>query len=494
MYRPFVFVGISALLASFALLKSLPLAVVYLIFAALITILVVSFKKENLNKGVIIALIFIVLIVRMISLGLTISDKTQKLAGRSADIVGEIIETDYNSDNFASLSVKVTESSIGEAEGIKMKLTLMSSTSALPGDVIKASVSFDIQNEKYRARNFSDGYYFSGKVNKIYSCRTEGFSVWRIIYNVRTAISSAIDFNGRDEQSAVLKALIIGDKSEISEEFSASVRNAGVSHMLVVSGMHLGVVCGVLMNLINRRTKLWVSVLIGVFASVFILVVCLFHVSILRAGIAYIVMLLARILKRNSDPLSALGFGVAVAVLLLPYIFYNVAFLLSVSATFGVIYPARLLIKAVTFKKFGRIGRVFRYIYDILAISVCTIFCTLPIVVTCFGYVALAAPITNLAVTLVINLALIFGVLAVILFFLPFGKYLSVPVFLISRALAGIFISAVEFIGKDGFGVVFVEEDKNIYCFFITVAFILLVRILCGYLTSKGKEKINAER
>ena len=346
-----------------------------------------------------------------------------------------------------------------------------------------------MQGEEFRSYNFGDGVYYSGVIDKIYSYKQCQVSFWKIIYNVRLAICNAIDSSGKDEVGAVLKALTVGDKSGISDEFNLCVRNAGVSHMLVVSGMHLGIICGVLMNLINRRTKLWISVIIGTIAAFLILTVCLFHVSILRASIAYIVMLLARIIRRNSDPLSALGFGIFVAVMLKPYIFYNVAFLLSISATFAVLYPARLLVNVANFEKFGKIGRAFRYAYDILAISVCSIFCTLPIVVRYFGFVALAAPITNLAVTLAISVALILGVLAVLIFFLPFGKYLSLAFFFLSRALAEFFITVVRFIGEDGFGVVRIAEDKNIYCFFITCAFILLVRILCGYLTAKGKEK-----
>ena len=78
------------------------------------------------------------------------------------------------------------------------------------------------------------------------------------------------------------------------------------------------------MNLFKRRVKPVLGVIIGVVSALFILLICLFHVSILRASIAYIVMLFALVLRRDADSLSALGFGVIVAVFAMPYIFYNV--------------------------------------------------------------------------------------------------------------------------------------------------------------------------
>ncbi len=492
MFRPFVFIGIGAMAASFALLYSLSAANFCLAFAALITLVFISFKKEKLNKGVVIALIFVMLAVRFISISATVQYKTESLHGKTADLQAEIIDIDYNSDNFASLSLRVIDCELEEAKNIKLKATQMTNADVLPGDIISAKVIFSQPDDKFKSANFADGYYYSADISKIYNKKPAKLSLWRTVYNVRTAVKAAIDSAGADEKSAVLKALIIGDSSAISPEISERVRNSGVSHMLVVSGMHLGILVGVIMNLMKKRTKTVTAVIVGSISAVIILTVCLFHVSILRASIAYIVMLSARLFKRDSDPLSALGFGVAVAVMLTPYIFYDVSFLLSVAATFAVIYPARLLIDIVRFKRFGKLGKVFRYCYDILIISVCSIFCTLPIVVNCFGYVALAAPLTNLAVSLAMSWALVTGVFAVLVFFLPFGKFICLPFFFMARGCVKFFIDAVEFIGKDGFGVVFVERDKNIYCFLVAAAFILIVKILSNYIKQR-KEKYCAE-
>lgn len=492
MVRPLFLFGLGAVAASFALLYSLPVAILCIGISALITLAFVLFRKNSLNKGVLVALIFIILAVRLVAVSVSIDSRSSAIYGKTADITAQIIEIDKSTNTFTSLSLKTIDSSLSEAKGIKLKGIFMSDTKALPGDIISARAVFSKQDDKYSAQNFGEGYYYAAEIEKIYSFDKKSFSFHRIIYNLRTTISSAIERAGKDNEGAVLKALIIGDKSDISEELNTSVRNSGVSHMLVVSGMHLGIVCGVLMNLVKRRLKPFLSVIIGVVSALFILLVCLFHVSILRASIAYIIMLFSLVLKRDADSLSALGFGVIVAVFAMPYIFYNVAFLLSITATFAVLYPAQLLIDAVDFELFGTLGKLFRYVYDILVISLCSMVCILPITVAYFEQIALAAPLTNLAVSLAISLALIIGVFAVLVSFLPLGIYLSVPVFVLARIFVTFFIKAVTFIGKDGFGVIEIDSDKVFYCFLVSIAFVLLVTFITKQI--KRKEKNYAKR
>ena len=489
-----MYIGTGSLLASFAALYNVWLAAVLLILAAGFTLTLFLTKENCVNKGVIIALIFVVLILRVTWLGLFVQIKNENLVGIKADVTAQITDIAYNSSGFSSITVKIKESDEAKATGLKVTATLKHKTEALPGDIIKASVVFGEMQGNYKSLNFGKGIYFSGEIEEIYSYESKGASFYRIIYNVRSKIIKSIESAGRDDAGAVLKALIIGDDSGISKDLDQKVRTAGVSHLLVVSGMHLGILCTAAMNIINGKIKRWVAVTFGIIMSLFILAVCLFHVSILRASIAYIVMLLAKLFKRSSDPLSALGFGVAVAVFFMPYIFYNVAFLLSLAATYAVLYPGNLLMKAVGFESFGNLGKVFKAVYDILIITVATLFCTLPIVAYYFGYVALAAPLTNLAVTLAMNTALIVGVLAVLLSFLPFGKFIAIPFYFASRLCIKYFIFAVEQIGKNDFGVVFINGDKNIYCFLITVAFILLVKILAKPLIFKREEKLRAQR
>lgn len=492
MYRPFLLIGIGALLASFAALKSIPVSAAIILFFAATTLLLIIRKPNQLNKGVIIALIFIVLFIRVVTLGAFIENKSRQIVGDTADISAEIIDVGYSTNKYSSVILKIKESSNKAAEGLTVNATFRYSLAALPGDIINAEILFVPLKEDTKAYNFGKGYHFAGEVSEIYSYSQNKGSFWRFLYDLRTAILGAIEYSGQDEAGSVLKALIIGDDSEISNELYDTVKATGVSHMLVVSGMHLSLLCGIMLNVLNGKTKILIKFLVCSFTSLFILAACLFHISILRAGIAYFVMLFGRLFNRTTDSLSSLGFAVAVSFISNPYIFYNVAFLLSIAATFAVLYPSAMLIEAADFSRFGHIGRLLKGIYDIFVIATCSMVCTMPIIVHYFGYVALVSPIANLAVTFAMNSALVLGVISVILFFLPFGKFISLPLFFLSRAFVKFFILAITAIGEDNFGVLTVPQGKNIYCFFIACAFILLVRALSRRLILKREEKLNA--
>ena len=484
--------GVAALSASYATFKNIWLSVIILLLSAVLTALAVVKKTNSLNKGVIIALIFVVLILRLLHLGLTIESKTVRLQNITSDITAEIIKIDYSTKHYTSLSLKIKDATIQAANGLKIKATFNGKTNALPGDTVNANILFTSGKLKRSAYNYGNGFYHNGEIKEIYSVKGSEGSLWRLIYNVRSAVLKAIDQTGINEEGAVIKALVIGDDNYISNTLYQTVKTTGVSHMLVVSGMHLSILCGVLINIMNGRTNPWTATVIGGLSAVIILAVCLFHVSILRAGIAYFAMLLGRRLHKSTDSLSSLGFGAATAVFLMPYIVYNVAFLLSLAATFAVIYPSKLIIDNVDFKNMPIFGKVIKCAFDILVIAFCSMVCTMPITVYCFGYVALISPIANLAVTFAMNAALILGVLAVMLFFLPFGKFISIPVFVACRLFVKFFISAVNIIGKNNFGVLFISKEQNIYCILVAVAFILLIKILSKYLISKRKEKYRA--
>lgn len=496
MTRPFLLIGVSALAASFISLSVGAFEVgLFLSVSAFIIIILTVRNREKTLKGVLIALIFVALIVRVTTLMTYVEKTNAKLIGRTAEIQGTVTGILSNADNFSRYTVKIESSTNDAANSITVDATMFSSLSALPGDKIIATVVFEKPTDRYKSYNFGNGRYFSCRTYEIAVYENNKLSVWRVAHNIREGIRGAISMGGSGEEGAVLNALIIGDISGISENLSNNVRASGVSHMLVVSGMHLGIICGVLIGFMRRRTKRWVTALIGILTAAFITVVCLFHMSILRASIAYFVMLIGKALKKDPDGLSSLGFGAYVAVFIYPYSFHNVAFLLSLTATFAVLYPARMLINSVSFWKLGRLQKPVKYVYGILAVAICAMFCTLPVVVHYFGYVALIAPITNLAVTFAVNAALVLGVTATLVYFIPFvGKLFCIPLYFVARIFVSYFINMVNFIGNRGYGVINVAGNKNIYCFFIAVAFILLVRAFYSFRLRKKERAHLAER
>ena len=62
------------------------------------------------------------------------------------------------------------------------------------------------------------------------------------VHDARMAMAALIDRAGKQQPGAVLKALIIGDRSAISTEAREAFNRAGVGHILAISGLHIGIV------------------------------------------------------------------------------------------------------------------------------------------------------------------------------------------------------------------------------------------------------------
>ena len=75
--------------------------------------------------------------------------------------------------------------------------------------------------------------------------RNSGKGINKIIADARSRISDLINNTVEGDKSAVLKALIIGDRNSISKNLKEAFNWAGAGHILAISGLHIGIVATV---------------------------------------------------------------------------------------------------------------------------------------------------------------------------------------------------------------------------------------------------------
>lgn len=496
MKRPFLVIGTAALFASYFLFaQNIYFAAVILLFVGF-TAVVLTFKgKETLIKTVLIGVIFLLLAARIYIVDVGIQEKTEQFRNQTVNSRGIITEVIYKSENYSVFTLKITKADPDAARDIKASVAVFEYADFSVGDEFVGRLEFTEQNEKYKARNYSQATYFSFNANDYFISNTRPFSVYSLGEDARRLINKAIYSTGVDNSTEVLKALIIGDDSDISDTFYQNVKNSGVSHMLVVSGMHLGIICGVVLRLrgmgvLRKRA----TVILCVLTSLFLLVVCCFHVSIFRAAITYIIMLVGMLVNKNSDGLNSLGFATFLLVMIYPYIFYNVAFLLSLSATFAVIYPSSKLMSLMELSVFKKpLSTVASSLINTVVMSLCATVCTMPITVKYFGSFSLVAPLTNILVCYAVSAALVLGVVATVLYFIPLCKGLSMILYVIAKYGCRFFIGVVDCIGSAELGVVKLSSNGYVYCMIAAVLFVAVLAILCSIL-QKRKDDGDAQR
>ena len=220
--------------------------------------------------------------------------------------------------------------------------------------------------------------------------------------------------DGENERSGLLSALLLGDKSGVDAETELAFRKCGVSHLTVVSGLHVVTVTMFLFEIMRRFTKkppvIPALLLVWLLAAL-----TAFSPSAVRAAIMLSIVLCATFFGREGDGLNSLGIAVFVMCAVSPSVVRDVGFLLSVSATAGLLVIAPRIRRRMTEKmkaeKRSRPVRGLIYGFsEIIAQSVAAWLATLPVTVLFFGSVSLISPLANLltmtpaALTLVLAL------------------------------------------------------------------------------------------
>lgn len=192
--------------------------------------------------------------------------------------------------------------------------------------------------------------------------------------------NNIIKHTDKYKTKSYIKAFIIGDSSVIEENVLKSYRNMGISHLLAISGMHIGIFLSII-NTIFRKFKCK-NLIIFLFLS-FFLFITNFTESLLRC---LLFLLLTFINKNLSLKVKSTYIIILTACILLiinPYLIYSIGFVFSVIITFFVI----LINKKLKNKN---------YLIKTFIMSLMCFLASIPILAYNFFNVNFLAPLFNL--------------------------------------------------------------------------------------------------
>jgi competence protein ComEC len=243
---------------------------------------------------------------------------------------------------------------------------------------------------------------------------------WRIAARMQRRSARRISEVDRD---GVLRALVTGDTSAMSERDAARYRDSGASHVLAVSGLHLAAVA--LFAFVGMR-RLWASIpalvlrvdstraaaLFAAPAAVGYTLMTGAAPSAVRALWMVLLVLVGAAFDRRARAADALGGAAIIMLAARPAALFDPSLQLSFAATSAL---AVFMAGRSTGER-GGLRRVWRWLRDLVVASLWTWAATAPISAVHFGVVALAGPIANLvAVPAVELIALPLGLAGAVL-------------------------------------------------------------------------------
>ncbi len=238
----------------------------------------------------------------------------------------------------------------------------------------------------------------------------DGFKPAAALHRVRTALADGIGRGIPAPQSGLAQALLLGIRTELPHEVKESFRNAGMSHLLAISGLHVGIVMALTLAAasatIGRNHPFAIAVsLLVVWAYA---VLSGLDPPVARAAIMGSLFLGQGLLGRGMHGLTALLLAAALMVVINPSLLSGLSFQLSFTAMAGVILALQLIAaltgaaSALLSAEGSWLARWSQYALSLLiasvVVSTTTTLATLPLVAWHFGEIPLmSVPATVLA-------------------------------------------------------------------------------------------------
>jgi competence protein ComEC len=183
---------------------------------------------------------------------------------------------------------------------------------------------------------------------------------------------------------SVAAAILLGNDETLEPELKASYAAAGVSHILCVSGMHVGVIFMILTFLLR---PLGTSAKANYIRNAILLVSVWFYAnitglapSVTRAAAMFTFVITGKFLQRQSNVFHSLFTSLFILLVINPVLLFNVGFQLSYLAVFGIV-----IFQEKIAQWFQPKTKASRYIWDLVTVSMAAQITTAPIALYYFG-------------------------------------------------------------------------------------------------------------
>lgn len=288
-----------------------------------------------------------------------------------------------------------------------------------PGDIIEATVRMSSSAKRYDMETdmyTSSGTFLTGSIRG--AVEVTGRSSFAFMYfpkEITKALRDTIDECMPGDVSGFLKALLTGDKSDIyaDAELGSAMSAAGLMHVVAISGMHVAFLISFVRLITGRRRAA---------AAIAIPLILIFipmtggSASVIRAGFMQICLLMAPLLRRESDGVTSLFAVLMLLLLQNPAAAGSVGLQLSFAAMAGIVLiTPRVHDWSMHFADGRKLAdgkfasRAVRFVSSSLSSTIGALVFTTPLVALHFGYISLYSVLTNLLTLWAVSLCFTLG-------------------------------------------------------------------------------------
>ena len=230
-------------------------------------------------------------------------------------------------------------------------------------------------------------------------------------------------FNSNEMNVAL--ALILGQRQEISREIVQDYQFSGATHILSVSGLHVGFIMlfiSFILKPIGNTTKGMLIKLIAILASLTIFaIISGLSPSVLRSVVMFSFLAIGNHMRRSGNTYHTLLVSMLLILLFAPYFLFDIGFQLSYLALFFILW-----LQPILQSLWDPQNKIMMTIWNVLTVSFAAQIGTLPLCLYYFHQFPGLFFITNIVIIPFLSLIMIIGIIVMIL-----AGFNIVPLFLI---------------------------------------------------------------
>jgi len=479
---------------------SINLIFLFSIIISLMLISIISFVKQwNITTALLFSIIFLIGIFNynLNCNPIGANHITNFIEDKKLTIICTVLDKEYYSNQEKiSLKVKANQIERGDSsirtQGIILVNTYLGDCPYEYGDVLKIKGKLE---KPIGQKNFGEFDY------ELYLAREKIFTylnIWqeKDIQKIGENDSNflvSFSLSARDKINEITKqtlqppynylliGMLLGEKSFIPPYLKEVFTEAGIMHILAVSGLHVGIIAMALLVFLSilrlpKKLKLFSLILILVmYASI-----TGFRPSVLRATIMFILLIGGKLINRSRNLNISLFFAAFLILLSNPLLLYDAGFLLSFMVTYSIINLSTILQELFS--------KIIVWIKNPLAVSTAAWIGIFPLSAYFFSKVSIISIVSNIFIVPLTGIAVILG-------------FITFFIGLASISLAGIIaninylvLNLITLIAKSfsslPFAFIYVAQPSIIIIilYYLTVSFII-VMFYKGTLSQKIKKK-----
>jgi len=234
-----------------------------------------------------------------------------------------------------------------------------------------------------------------------------------------------------ENDAGIMTAMILGNKSHLAEDDKKLYEENGLMHLLAISALHVSMISTILLWIIKRLP-------IGIIPGRFIVIIMLimygqiagYGVSCTRAIVMLLCGIVARIIGRTYDRISAMALAGIILLANRPSTLFSCEYLLSFGAVISI-----MLVDSIH-KRVIYNNKIYKIIWDAISVNLGVFYFTMPILLFFYYDVPMYSVVLNILIIPMMSVlfvtALLCGVVGI--FFSPVAMLLAGPVHFILEA------------------------------------------------------------